>query len=270
MGCEAGLVADRLRPVAIRARGQPRADHRVRQEAHTQAGGRRRPFHLPGHHGRSDQTRRARSDRRRATLDRGSVSSQEDRRGPRAGHPRVHWLQHLHLELARRSPGEVHAEPDHRRRMAPRVASRTGRPVGQHILRSGGRRRSRGPRVCADARPARLRGHPRRGSRRARRPVAFRDAPARIGSLGTRPRLAPWSIAAAAERKHLPRQPPVSRRHPGTGQHARGHCHRFTLGTPVVLGAGDSGGQTRGARGLHARRHRRRRTHRRAGHRLRL
>ena len=54
---------------------------------------------------------------------------QQDRRGPRAGHPRMHRLQHLHLQLARRRAGALHAEPDHRRGVAPRLASRAHSPA---------------------------------------------------------------------------------------------------------------------------------------------
>ena len=75
-----------------------------------QAGGRRRPLHLARYDGLADPPRRARPDRRGAALDRRSVPAEQDRRGPRGRDPRMHRLQYLHLQLARRRAGSLHAE----------------------------------------------------------------------------------------------------------------------------------------------------------------
>ena len=82
-------------------------------------------------------------------------------------------------------------------------------PGRQFSLGADRRRRPRGPRMRADARPARLRRHRRRSRRGDRRPPALRDPPAGAGRLGARARLAPRPAGAAAEREHLSRQPAV-------------------------------------------------------------
>ena len=253
MGREVGLLAHRLPAIALCGRGQPRAGHRFRQEAHAQAGGRGRPLYLPGHDGRTGPPWRARSHRRRAPLDRRSVPAAQDRRGTRAGHPRVHRLQHLHLELARWRAGALHTEPDDRRGVAPRLASRAHRRGSQRSVRTGGGRRSGRARMCVVARAARLRGERRGSRRRHRRAAALRDAPAGTCRLGAGPRVASWAARAAAERDRLPRQPPQRAGDPGARQRARGHRHRLALGTPAVLRARDPGGYARGSRGVHTR-----------------
>src|SRR5580658_9409723 len=129
--------------VALCRRGQPRGDHRFRQETHRPSGGRGRALHFARHHGEPDQARGARPDRCRPPLDRRPVPAAQDRRRARAGHPRVHRLQHLHLQLARRRAGALHAEPDDRRGVAARLAPRAHRAGGQQCCSAGGGRRPR-------------------------------------------------------------------------------------------------------------------------------
>ena len=183
--------------------------------------------------------RRARPDRRRAALHRRSVPAEQDRRGARAGHPRVHRLQHLHLQLARQRAGALHAEPDHRGGVAPRLAPGAHRAGRERCLDPHHRRRSCGPGVRARARSARLRGNRRGGGGGDRRTPALRDAPAGTGRLGTGTGLAPRPARAARQRQRLPRQPPLGGRNPRARQHPRGHRDRLALGAPAVLAAGD-------------------------------
>ena len=48
----------------------------------------------------------------------------EDRAGPAGGHPRVHRLQHLRRRRLHHDPDPLHAEPEHGRGVAARLASR--------------------------------------------------------------------------------------------------------------------------------------------------
>jgi dimethylamine/trimethylamine dehydrogenase len=73
---------------------------RLRQGFDLAPGGRSRALHIARHHGVADQARGSRPHRRCARLHSRSIPAAQDSRGPRAGHPRVHRLQHLHLELA--------------------------------------------------------------------------------------------------------------------------------------------------------------------------
>ncbi len=118
----------------------------LRQAGNFEARRRRRSVHEPRHHGVDDQARRARSHRRRTSLDRGSVSAQEDRGGTTRGHPGVYRLQHL-CRLGH--PGgshPLHAEPKHIGGMAPRLASGKDAPARHRREGAGDRRRSRGTR----------------------------------------------------------------------------------------------------------------------------
>ena len=135
LGREDGLEPHRLRAVALRPRGQSRAGDRFRQAADRQARGRRRPVHLARCDGLAGQARRPRSDRRRPALHRRSVPAEEDRRGAGARDPRVHRLQHLHLELARRRAGPLHPESHRGRGVAARLASGGVRAPGQRHRR---------------------------------------------------------------------------------------------------------------------------------------
>ena len=119
-----------------------------------------------------------------AALHRRPVPAAQDQRGPRAGHPRVHRLQHLHLQLARRRAGALHAEPDHRRGVAPRLAPGAHRARRQQRLGPHRRRRPCRSRMRALPRAPRLRGERRRGRRGHRRPPALRDAAARTCASG--------------------------------------------------------------------------------------
>ena len=88
-----------IRPPSRFAPGErPGALHRLRQEDHQQARGRRRPLHLAGYHGLAGAARHPRHDRRRPPLDRRSLPAEEDRGGPPRRHPRMHRLQHLRLQ----------------------------------------------------------------------------------------------------------------------------------------------------------------------------
>ena len=95
---------------------------RLRPGADRQAGGQRRPLHLAGHDAAPDAQRRPRLHRRRAPVDRRSLPADQDPRGPPRGHPRVHRLQHLLRAQLPRRGAALHAEPDHGRGMAQRLA----------------------------------------------------------------------------------------------------------------------------------------------------
>ena len=71
------------------------------------------------------------------------VPADQDLRGTPGGYPRVHRLQHLRLEVPAGRPDHVHAEPDHRRGVPPRLAPREIHPDDEALLRAGGRRRTR-------------------------------------------------------------------------------------------------------------------------------
>ena len=100
LGRQDGLESHGLRAVALLSGGESRAGDRLRQAFDLASGGRSRALHIARHHGLADQARHSRPHRRCARLHCGSVPAQQNPRGPRAGHPRVHRLQHLHLELA--------------------------------------------------------------------------------------------------------------------------------------------------------------------------
>ena len=125
--------------------GLPGALCRLRQAAHDEAGRRRRPLHLARHDGRPDPQGRARFHRRGAAFHRRSLPAAQDRRGPRGRDPRMHRLQHLPLRQQRGRADPLHAESDHGRGVAARLASRTHR---------AGRRARRRSSSSAAGRPA--------------------------------------------------------------------------------------------------------------------
>ena len=94
-----------------------------------------------------DQLGPVRHHRRRPAVDRRSVPAAEDRGGPARRDPRVHRLQRLHLALGdRRAADRLHAEPDRRRGVPPRLAP--------GALRDARRTRERACWSSAPARPA--------------------------------------------------------------------------------------------------------------------
>jgi dimethylamine/trimethylamine dehydrogenase len=130
---------------------------------------------------------------------------QQDQRGPRARDPRMHRLQHLHLELARRRAGALHPESDRGRGVAPRLAPRAIRPAGERRLGARRRRGAGGSRGRGYARAPRLFGHDRRPGDGVRRSAAFRDPAAGACNLGSSRRLAHGPIARPAERESVSR-----------------------------------------------------------------
>ena len=197
VGREDGLQPDRLRAVTLHPRGQSRADHRLRQAADHEAGGRRRPLHLSGHDGRADPARRPRSDRaargprsptrscrRRSTrgASRTSASASAATSASRAGTTACRCAARRTRPSARN--GAAAGTPSASRRRKRRLSAHR-------------RRRPGGTRVRADARAPRLRGHRGGGGRRDRRPPALRDALAGARRLGPGARLAPRAARAA-------------------------------------------------------------------------
>ena len=97
--------------LALRRGGLPGALHQGRQEAHQQAGRRRRPLHLARHHGARHPPGHHGHDRRRTALDCRSLSPEEDRGRPSRRHPRMHRLQHLRHQRLHHDAAPLHAEP---------------------------------------------------------------------------------------------------------------------------------------------------------------
>ncbi len=113
-GCRLDALLRDQPPSRVHAGGQVGLDQAVHQ---------RRPVHRPGRHGRGDHLRPVRHHRRRPAVDRRPVPPEEDRGGPRRGHPRVHRLQRLRLALGDGRPSDlVHPEPHRRRGVPPRLA----------------------------------------------------------------------------------------------------------------------------------------------------
>ena len=118
-----------LGPVALLRRGLPAREHGARARGDRQADRRRRAPDRSRPDGRDRAQRRVGPDRRRAAVDRRPVPPAQDRRGPRRRDPRVHRLQHLHLQG--RQHGATSAAP----RTRPRARS-----TGAAGIRSASRR----------------------------------------------------------------------------------------------------------------------------------
>ena len=130
-------------------------------------------------------------------------------------HPRMHRLQHLHIVQRQRRAHALHPEPDRRRGMAARLASRTYRARDERRQSAGGRWRSVRPGVRASAGSTRLPGQTRRGEERAGWARAARGGSTRPGRMEPCARLAAWPITPAGERGDLSSQPADVDRHFG-------------------------------------------------------
>ena len=226
---------------------------------------------------------RARFHRRGAALDRRSVPAEQDRGGPARRHPRVHRLQHLRLQRQSRRAHALHAEPDERRGMAPRLASRAHRrrattddnvlivgagPAGLEAARALGERgyevmlAEATPRARRPRRPRMQAAGPRRpgaacatGAWRSSTSCRKSRSSARAGWTPSAVLEAGCSLVGARDRRHLaPRRRRALARSaaPGPRSEPRLHARRH-----------HGGRQARGARRdlrrrplLHGRRHR--------------
>ena len=131
------------------------------------------------------EARRARLHRRRAAVDRRPVPAEEDRGRPDRRHPRMHRLQHLRVQRLHVDQPSLHAEPDHGRGMAPRLASRDH--PAEEVGRVGAGRRRRSGRTSEAALAAARRGYE----------VHLAEAGSELGGRVTResrlPGLAEWA-----------------------------------------------------------------------------
>ena len=137
----------------------------------------------------------------RAPVDRGSVPAREDRGGPVRRYPRVHRLQHLRLRRRHDRPDSLHAEPDHGRGMAARLASRDDtarRPL---------------PRRCSSSVPARPGSRRRPSLGKRGYDVVLAEATRSLGGRVERearlPGLAAWIRVVDYRKGQLDRLPNV-------------------------------------------------------------
>ena len=196
----------------LRQGGLPGALCLLRQAGDHQAGHRRRPLHLARRDGVAGEARHPRPDRLGAAVDRRSVPAAQDRGGADRGHPRVHRLQHLRGELQCRGADQLHPEPDHRRGVQARLASRALPAGGVRGHRPDRRRRTVRPRMRPGARQPRLPGAPGRGGPRARRPGGAGSAARRPERMGPGARLAHHPARQDGQRLHLSGKPDDRRR----------------------------------------------------------
>ena len=248
-----------VRPSRFTAEGSHEPIIEFVKKITTQAGGRRGALHLARHHGRADPARRARSDRAA--------------RGPRSP---IRFCRTRSTRGASRTSASASAatSASPAGTTACRCAARRTRPSARSGAAAGTRSASRRPRsdasvlivgggpcrprVRADARPARLRGH---ASRRPR----TRSADGCASRRGCRdwPR---WGRVLDWRRGQLERLPNVNlyrgnrlvgRRDPRARQHPRGDRDRRALGAHAVFAARAARGRARRPERLHARRRRR-------------
>ncbi len=176
------------------ALSQVRLDDALHQAGQIDSGpehsrGRQWAAHQPGRHGRADSRRCSRHHRRRASFDRGPVLADQDFRGPLGGHPRVHRLQHLRLQVPAGRADHVHAERDRRRGIPPRLASGEIHAGDAALQRARRRRRPGGHGVCASPRRAGLRRAPARSREGSRRPLEVDRHPAPVERMEPRDHL---------------------------------------------------------------------------------
>ena len=184
------------------------------REATQQADRRRRPADDARADGRDHRVGRLGSDRRRPPEHRRPVPAREDPHRPHRRHPRLHRLQHVHLEGRRPPPHRLHPERDRRRGAPPRLAPGAVRPGRKRRPRgAGGGRRAGRDGVRARARPAgdAARAPGRRG-RRAGRRHPLDPAPARPGRVG------PAAHVAAGPARQAPERRDRDGRAPGRGR----------------------------------------------------
>ena len=192
LGCLPRRLGERQPVVPLRRGGRAGTLHRRRQEAHHEAGRRRRPLYVAGPHGLHRQEGHRRSDRLRAALHRRPLPPAKGGRGAPRGHPRVYRLQHLRIGRIHHVAHPLHPEPDHGRGMAPGLAPRVHPAEGKRKARPDRGRRPRRPRSRAGARQARLRRNPGRAEAESwaggsPANVACRASPPGAGSGTTAP-----------------------------------------------------------------------------------
>ena len=209
----------------------------------------------------ADPARRARSDRRRAPLDRRSRSCRSKIDEGREQDIRECIGCNICISSWHDSvPVRCTQNPTHRRGVAPRLAPGAHRAGRQRGLGAHRGRRSGRPRVRADARAARLRGDAGGSRRGDRRPAALRDPAAGTGHLGPRARLAPRPARSGSPTSTSTAAIALGARRSSSSAHATSSIAtgaRWTrlLYSPLEVPAGELEGPGR----LHARRRRRRR-----------
>ena len=196
-------LGERQPVVPLRRGGRAGTLHRRRQEAHHEAGRRRRPLYVAGPHGLHRQEGHRRSDRLRAALHRRPLPPAKGGRGAPRGHPRVYRLQHLRLGRFHHVAHPLHPEPDHGGGMAPGLASRVHPAQGEREACPHRRRRPGRPRSRAGARQARLRGDPGGTEQRAGRAGRARMPSARPRRLGPGAGLPHRAASEASQRRPL-------------------------------------------------------------------